>query len=114
MTAGHLAIPPDFIVADVSFISLRLVLPPALKLAQPRCTLVVLVKPQFELGPAALSKGGIVRDPAAQQEAVAAVRAVTEGHDFGTIGVVPSPISGGDGNREFLLAARRQAAGLGR
>jgi predicted rRNA methylase YqxC with S4 and FtsJ domains len=39
---------------------------------------------------------------------------VTEGHDFGTIGVVPSPISGGDGNREFLLAARRQAAGLGR
>jgi 23S rRNA (cytidine1920-2'-O)/16S rRNA (cytidine1409-2'-O)-methyltransferase len=114
LTAGHLAIPPDFIVADVSFISLRLVLPPALKLAQPRCTLVVLVKPQFELGPAALSKGGIVRDPAAQQEAVAAVRAVTEGHDFGTIGVVPSPISGGDGNREFLLAARRQAAGLGR
>jgi 23S rRNA (cytidine1920-2'-O)/16S rRNA (cytidine1409-2'-O)-methyltransferase len=111
LTAGLLAVPPDFIVADVSFISLRLVLPPALVLAQSRCTLVVLVKPQFELGPAALSKGGIVRDPAAQQEAVAAVRAVAEAHGFGIIGVVPSPISGGDGNREFLLAAWRQAAG---
>ena len=60
LTAGHLAIPPDFIVADVSFISLRLV-PPALKLAQPRCTLVVLVKPQFELRPAALSKADRTR-----------------------------------------------------
>jgi 23S rRNA (cytidine1920-2'-O)/16S rRNA (cytidine1409-2'-O)-methyltransferase len=107
LTADHLAIPPDFIVADVSFISLRLVLPPALKLAQPRCILVVLVKPQFELSPAALSRGGIVRDPAAQQEAVAAVRAVIETHAFEVIGVVESPISGGDGNREFLLAGSR-------
>jgi 23S rRNA (cytidine1920-2'-O)/16S rRNA (cytidine1409-2'-O)-methyltransferase len=107
LTADHLAIPPDFIVADVSFISLRLVLPPALELAQPRCTLVVLVKPQFELSPAALSRGGIVRDPAAQQEAVAAVRAVIETHGFAVIGVVESPISGGDGNREFLLAGSR-------
>jgi 23S rRNA (cytidine1920-2'-O)/16S rRNA (cytidine1409-2'-O)-methyltransferase len=107
LTAGHLAIPPDFIVADVSFISLKLVLPPALKLAQPRCTLVVLVKPQFELSPAALSKGGIVRDAAAQHEAVAAVREVIEAHGFEVIGVVESPISGGDGNREFLLAGSR-------
>jgi len=108
LTAGHLAAPPDFIVADVSFISLRLVLPPALRLAQPRSTLVVLVKPQFELEPAALSKGGIVRDPAARQEAVAAVQEVVEAHGFGVIGVVPSPISGGDGNREFLLAGIRR------
>jgi 23S rRNA (cytidine1920-2'-O)/16S rRNA (cytidine1409-2'-O)-methyltransferase len=109
LTIDHLVTRPDFVVADVSFISLRLVLPPALKLAQPRCTLVALVKPQFESGPAALSKGGIVRDPVAQQEAVAVVQAVAEAHGFGTIGVEPSPISGGDGNREFLLAARRQA-----
>ncbi|MET0481677.1 MAG: TlyA family RNA methyltransferase [Aestuariivirgaceae bacterium] len=107
LTAGHLTVPPDFIVVDVSFISLRLVLPPALALAQPRCTLIALVKPQFELRPAALSRGGIVRDPTAWQEAVAAVQAVVEAQGFGVMGVVPSPITGGDGNREFLLAGRR-------
>jgi 23S rRNA (cytidine1920-2'-O)/16S rRNA (cytidine1409-2'-O)-methyltransferase len=90
LTEGHLTVAPDFIVADVSFISLRLALPPALKLAEPRCTLVVLVKPQFELSRAALSKGGMVRDPAAQQEAVAAVRAYCLGAD---LRLPPTPCS---------------------
>jgi 23S rRNA (cytidine1920-2'-O)/16S rRNA (cytidine1409-2'-O)-methyltransferase len=107
LSAQQLPAHPDFIVADVSFISLKLVLPPALELAQERCTLIALVKPQFEAGPAALSKGGIVRDPAVQEEAVADIAALTAAHGFGLIGVTASPISGGDGNREFLLAARR-------
>jgi 23S rRNA (cytidine1920-2'-O)/16S rRNA (cytidine1409-2'-O)-methyltransferase len=111
LSAQQLPARPDFIVADVSFISLKLVLPPALELAQERCTLIALVKPQFEAGPAALSKGGIVRDPAVQEEAVAGIAALTAAHGFGLIGVTASPISGGDGNREFLLAAQRKAVG---
>jgi 23S rRNA (cytidine1920-2'-O)/16S rRNA (cytidine1409-2'-O)-methyltransferase len=107
LSAQHLRTRPDFIVADVSFISLKLVLPPAFVLAQQRCTLIALVKPQFEAGPAALSKGGIVRDPAVQETAVAGIAALVEAHGFGLVGVTASPISGGDGNREFLLAARR-------
>jgi 23S rRNA (cytidine1920-2'-O)/16S rRNA (cytidine1409-2'-O)-methyltransferase len=109
LSAQQLPARPDFIVADVSFISLKLVLPPALELAQERCTLIALVKPQFEAGPAALSKGGIVRDPAVQEEAIAGIAALTAAHGFGLIGVTASPISGGDGNREFLLAAQRKA-----
>jgi len=111
LSAQQLPTRPDFIVADVSFISLKLVLPPALELAQERCTLIALVKPQFEAGPAALSKGGIVRDPAVQEEAVAGIAALTAAHGFWLIGVTASPISGGDGNREFLLAAQRKAVG---
>jgi 23S rRNA (cytidine1920-2'-O)/16S rRNA (cytidine1409-2'-O)-methyltransferase len=107
LTAQQLAVRPDFIVADVSFISLRLVLPPALDLAQQRCTLIALVKPQFEAGPAALSKGGIVREPAAREAAVAGIAALVANHGFTILGTTASPIRGGDGNHEFLLAARR-------
>jgi 23S rRNA (cytidine1920-2'-O)/16S rRNA (cytidine1409-2'-O)-methyltransferase len=96
------------IVADVSFISLRKALPAALALAAPGCWLVALVKPQFEAGRASIGKGGIVRDPALRTQALADVRdwlAARPG--WRVLGHMPSPIEGGSGNVEFLLAAVR-------
>ncbi len=95
---------PDLIVSDVSFISLKLALPPALALARKGACCVLLVKPQFEAGREAIGKGGILRDPA-EGERVAADLAVWLDSLPGwrTLGTVPSPIEGGDGNREYLL-----------
>lgn len=96
---------PDFIVCDVSFISLRQALPPALALAVAGARCVALIKPQFEAGRAAIGKGGLLRDPAVG-ERVAAQLAEWLAAEPGwrVLGMVPSPIEGGDGNREFLLA----------
>jgi 23S rRNA (cytidine1920-2'-O)/16S rRNA (cytidine1409-2'-O)-methyltransferase len=100
--------PVGALVADVSFISLTKALPAALALAGPGAWLVVLIKPQFEAGRAAVGKGGIVRDPAARERAVATVSAWIAGQaGWRVLGVVPSPISGGSGNVEFLLGAIR-------
>jgi 23S rRNA (cytidine1920-2'-O)/16S rRNA (cytidine1409-2'-O)-methyltransferase len=94
------------IVADVSFISLTLVLPAALSLAAEGAWLVVLVKPQFEAGRAAVGKGGIVRQPAEREKAVARVRTFIDGEGGWTIlGAIASPILGGSGNEEFLIGA---------
>lgn len=99
--------PIEAIVADVSFVSLTLVLPAVLALAAPGAWLAVLVKPQFEVGRAAIGKGGIVRDPAAHADAIARVRSALEALPGWRIaGVVDSPITGGAGNREFLIGAR--------
>jgi 23S rRNA (cytidine1920-2'-O)/16S rRNA (cytidine1409-2'-O)-methyltransferase len=106
LTAAHVPA-PDWIVADLAFISLVKALPPALALARPGATLVALVKPQFEVGPARVGKGGIVRDPAARAEASEAVREFLEGAGWRVLGEVPSPIAGGDGNLESLVAARK-------
>ena len=99
--------PVDWIVADVSFISLEKALPAALALARPGATLVALVKPQFEAGRAALGKGGIVRDPAVHAAVCQRIRDWLTGLGWQVTGLVPSPIEGGDGNREFLVAARK-------
>jgi 23S rRNA (cytidine1920-2'-O)/16S rRNA (cytidine1409-2'-O)-methyltransferase len=96
----------DLLVADVSFISLRLVLPPVAALLAPRASLAVLVKPQFEAGPAHVKKG-IVRDEAVRRTVCREMAAFVAALDFEVLDVVPSPIEGGDGNREFLLGARR-------
>ena len=96
---------PDAIVIDVSFISQRLVLPHLLKLAAERAWLVSLVKPQFELERADLVKGR-VRSEAALERACAAVRACIEAQGWTVLGLIPSPILGGAGAREFLIAAR--------
>lgn len=106
LTADDLGEAPQAIVADVSFISLKLVLPPALALAAPDAWGVFLVKPQFEVGRAALGKGGIVRDPQAAERAAADIAHFLE-HELGwrVGGVILSPIEGGDGNREFLIGA---------
>jgi 23S rRNA (cytidine1920-2'-O)/16S rRNA (cytidine1409-2'-O)-methyltransferase len=108
LTAADIGEAPGAIVADVSFISLRLVLPPALKLAAPGAWGVFLVKPQFEAGRDAIGKGGIVRD-ASLGERTAADLATWLETEMGwrIAGVIMSPIEGGDGNREFLLGAER-------
>ena len=98
--------PIDVLVADVSFISLRLVLPPLIPLLAPGAALVALIKPQFEAGRAALSKGGIVRDEAVRAAVCRDIEALVRGFGFQVSGVIPSPIAGGDGNAEFLIGAR--------
>ena len=99
--------PPDWITADLAFISLAKALPPALALARPGATLVALVKPQFEVGRSLVGKGGIVRDAAAAAAALAGVAAFLERSGWTVLGTCPSPIPGGDGNAEFLIAARK-------
>ena len=99
--------PVDFVVADVSFISLRLVLPPVMPLLADDAALVALVKPQFEAGRAHVAKG-VVRDPAVHARVCDAMTAFVTGLGFDVLGLIPSPIAGGDGNREFLIGARRR------
>lgn len=96
----------DLLVSDVSFISLKLVLPAAIALLKPRASLAVLVKPQFEAGRERVKKG-IVRDEAVHRAVCDDMTAFVVGLGFTIIGLVPSPIEGGDGNREFLLGAHR-------
>ena len=98
---------PQAIVCDVSFISQRLALPVVLPLAANAAWLVSLVKPQFEAGREHLVKGR-VKDPAALAAACEAVRRCVEDLGWTTLGLIPSPIPGGDGAREFLYAARHE------
>lgn len=98
--------PADLLVSDVSFISLKLVLPPAVALLKPRATLAVLVKPQFEAGRDRVKKG-IVRDETVHRDVCDSMKAFVASLGFDVMDIVPSPIEGGDGNREFLLGARR-------
>ncbi len=96
------------IVADVSFISLKLALPPALEMAAPGAWLVALLKPQFEAGRENIGKGGIVRDPQARENVLRDwVRWLDAQTGWALIGTMESPIMGGDGNKEFLVAARK-------
>lgn len=96
------------VVADLSFISLKLALPEALDLAEPDAWGVFLVKPQFEVGPKALGKGGVVRDPVIAKKAADDIAAwFADEHSWGVAGLIPSPIAGGSGNQEFLLGARK-------
>lgn len=97
----------DLIVCDVSFISLKLALPAVLALAAPRTDLVALIKPQFEAGREKVGKGGVISDPALQQAICEGIRGFLTSSGWTVDGVEPSPIAGGDGNREFLIAARK-------
>jgi 23S rRNA (cytidine1920-2'-O)/16S rRNA (cytidine1409-2'-O)-methyltransferase len=99
---------PDLIVTDVSFIGLEKALPAALSLAAPGADLIALVKPQFEVGPERVGKGGLVKDEGARQDALDAVAAFVETSGWSVQGTNDSPIVGGDGNREFLLWARKR------
>jgi len=99
---------PGLIVVDVSFIGLAKALPAALALAAPGADLVVLVKPQFELSPEQIGKGGLVKDEAARLEALAGVRRFVEESGWTVRATTDSPIAGGDGNLEYLLWARRE------
>jgi 23S rRNA (cytidine1920-2'-O)/16S rRNA (cytidine1409-2'-O)-methyltransferase len=99
---------PALAVIDVSFISLKLVLPAVATLLAPQARLVALVKPQFETKRSALKKG-VLRDEALQQQICAEISDVAAGLGFTVSGLIPSPIEGGDGNREFLLGGERRA-----
>lgn len=107
LDATTLPAPPSLIVIDVSFIPLGHVLPATLALADRPADLVALIKPQFEAGRGELKKG-IVRDPAVRQNVCDAVVALVETLGWNVLGVMPSPISGGDGNHEYLLGAHSQ------
>jgi 23S rRNA (cytidine1920-2'-O)/16S rRNA (cytidine1409-2'-O)-methyltransferase len=102
----HMPQPAEFAVFDLSFISLRLVLPPVLACLAPGAWLVLLVKPQFEVGRERVGKGGIVRDEAARLEALEQVAACARALGLAELGRIPSPITGADGNVEFLLGLR--------
>jgi 23S rRNA (cytidine1920-2'-O)/16S rRNA (cytidine1409-2'-O)-methyltransferase len=97
---------PNLVTVDVSFISLKLVLPPALKLVAHRTQVIALIKPQFEVGPAKVKKG-IVRDAALHAAVCEDISAFVTGLGWRVVGIIPSPIAGGDGNAEFLLGAVR-------
>ncbi|MEN9708118.1 MAG: hypothetical protein RIQ68_526 [Pseudomonadota bacterium] len=99
---------PSLVVCDASFISLKLVLPQALALAAEGAFLVALIKPQFEAGREAVREGrGIVRDEAIHEAVCADIAEWLAATGWNVLGIAPSPIEGGDGNREFLIGARK-------
>ena len=104
LSPARLDDPPDLVTIDVSFISLKLALPPALSLAKAPACLVALIKPQFEAGRSAIKKG-IVRDPAIRAGVCDDIVEFVRLLGWRVLGIVPSPIAGGDGNAEFLLGA---------
>ena len=113
LTREQVGQPDDLIAMDVSFISATLVIPAVIQAAFPtsdhekaRGTMIVLVKPQFEVGREQVGKGGIVRDEAAQFGAIQRVRVCVLEQGMAMTDVIDSPILGGEGNREFLLYAR--------
>ena len=97
----------DVVVCDASFISLAKVLEPALRLAKPGAKLVALIKPQFEAGRIEVGKGGVVRDPAVHERVCAEAKAWVETQGWTVLGITPSPITGPEGNVEFLLGAEK-------
>jgi 23S rRNA (cytidine1920-2'-O)/16S rRNA (cytidine1409-2'-O)-methyltransferase len=108
LTSVDIPEPADIITCDASFIGLATVLPAPLALAAEKAQLVALVKPQFEAGPAQIGKGGVVRDPEIHREVCERVAVwVAAQPGWSVVGNVESPILGPEGNREFLLYARR-------
>ena len=107
LSTEHLGGPVQLIVCDVSFISLKLALPPALALAEEGAELVALIKPQFEAGREALGKGGIVSDPLAHERVCREIVDFLAQQGWRVLGVTASPVEGGDGNREFLVGAMK-------
>src|SRR5690606_29065512 len=104
--------PVDLTVADLSFISLRLVLPALAACTRPDGDLALMVKPQFEVGRERVGFGGVVRDPQLRAEAVLSVAAAAADLGLGTAGVVASPLPGPRGNVEFFVWLRRSAAAV--
>ena len=107
LTAAHIPVPVDLIVCDASFIGLAKVLAVPLTFAAPAARLMALIKPQFEAGRGEVGKGGVVRDPAIHARVCAEVAAWVADQGWRVEGVVPSPITGPEGNVEFLIAAHR-------
>ena len=104
--------PIDLVVADLSFISLSLVLPALVAVAKPEADFIVMVKPQFEVGREKLGAGGVVRDPALRKTAVIDVAESAYGLGLGTMAIAASPLPGPAGNVEYFLWLRRGAPAL--
>lgn len=107
LTAAHVPEPVDLVVCDASFIGLAKVLEVPLGFVRPGGGVLALIKPQFEAGRAEVGKGGVVRDPAVHARVCAEVVAWLEQGGWQVLGVVESPITGPEGNVEFLVAAAR-------
>ena len=110
LTAEDIDGPVDLVVSDLSFISLRLVLAPLAGVCRPGAELLLMVKPQFEVGRRALPRSGVVTDPDARRDAVAGVAAAALGAGLAPRGLTRSDLAGQDGNAEFFLRLRRPDA----
>ncbi|MFM8751542.1 TlyA family RNA methyltransferase [Rhabdaerophilum sp.] len=108
ITASEISEMVSLLVADLSFIGLVKALPAGLARLEAGGDLIALIKPQFEAGPGA-SKDGVIRDPSRQREIASRVAGEVSALGLTVLGLIPSPIAGGDGNREFLLHARKPA-----
>jgi len=108
LTRNHITQPVDFVTCDASFISLKTILPPCLDLTADQARLLALIKPQFEVGRESVGKGGIVRDKEAQNQACQSIVSwIDASPDWNVVDLFPSPITGTNGNHEFLVAARK-------
>ncbi len=109
LTAAMIGEPVEALVCDASFIGLATVLPAPLALCTPGAWAVALIKPQFEAGPGGVGKGGVVRDPAIHHAVCARVKAWWAALDgWDVLGIAESPLTGPEGNREFLIGAQRR------
>jgi 23S rRNA (cytidine1920-2'-O)/16S rRNA (cytidine1409-2'-O)-methyltransferase len=107
LTSEHIPEPIDIVTCDASFISLSKVLESPLKLARPEALLIALIKPQFEAGREEVGKGGVVRDPRVHSRVCASAAEWVESQDWDVLGIARSPITGPEGNIEFLLGAKK-------
>lgn len=108
LTSAEIPEPLDLVVCDASFIGLQTVLPAALSLTKPRAIAIALIKPQFEVGPGQVGKGGVVRQPELHQAVVEHIKTwFASLPGWSVLGVIESPILGPEGNKEFLIAVRR-------
>jgi 23S rRNA (cytidine1920-2'-O)/16S rRNA (cytidine1409-2'-O)-methyltransferase len=111
LDADSLPSPVDIVCIDVSFISLKIVVPVILKFLPPPGHLVCLIKPQFEVGKGMVGKGGVVRDPALHEAVIKDLTEAFHGLNLRILGVIPSPILGPKGNKEFLMHLQRIQGG---
>jgi len=107
LTVDQVPEPVDIVVCDASFIGLAKVLEAPLKLARASAKLVALIKPQFEAGRDEVGKGGVVRDPAVHERVCAEAADWVRSQGWEALGITPSPITGPEGNVEFLLGASK-------
>ncbi|MGH6785805.1 MAG: SAM-dependent methyltransferase, partial [Novosphingobium sp.] len=107
LTPALIDAPCDWVVCDASFIGLAKVLEVPLRLAAPECRQVALIKPQFEVGKGEVGKGGVVRDPVLHQRVCGEVQDWLEAAGLTVQGIIQSPITGPEGNVEFLISAHR-------
>ena len=110
LSREHVPEDVDLCVIDVSFISLTLILPRAFELVTKNGMIVALIKPQFELERKDVGRGGIVREPALHEKAQRKIVKFVEGANYDVVGLVPSPITGADGNQEFFICIRKRSA----